>query len=50
MWAIGPALVGTLFDGGRLRAMTEKAQAQYDASAADYRQTVLLVKALGGTW
>ena len=41
MWAVGPALVGTLFDGGRRRAMTEKAQAQYDASAADYRQTVL---------
>ena len=41
MWAIGPALVGTLFDGGRRRAMTEKAKAQYDASAADYRQTVL---------
>lgn len=41
MWAIGPALVGTLFDGGRRHALTEKAQAQYDASAADYRQTVL---------
>ncbi|SIO46119.1 efflux transporter outer membrane subunit [Paraburkholderia phenazinium] len=41
MWAVGPALVGTLFDGGRRRAMTEKAQAQYDASAADYRETVL---------
>jgi NodT family efflux transporter outer membrane factor (OMF) lipoprotein len=41
MWTIGPALVGTLFDGGRRRAMTEKAKAQYDASAADYRQTVL---------
>jgi NodT family efflux transporter outer membrane factor (OMF) lipoprotein len=41
MWTIGPALVGTLFDGGRRRAMTEKARAQYDASAADYRQTVL---------
>ncbi|MCX4164224.1 MULTISPECIES: efflux transporter outer membrane subunit [Paraburkholderia] len=41
MWAIGPALVGTLFDGGRRHAMTEKARAQYDASVADYRQTVL---------
>jgi NodT family efflux transporter outer membrane factor (OMF) lipoprotein len=41
MWAIGPSMVGTLFDGGRRRAMTEKAKAQYDASAADYRQTVL---------
>jgi len=41
MWAIGPALAGALFDGGRRRAMSEKAQAQYDASVADYRQTVL---------
>jgi NodT family efflux transporter outer membrane factor (OMF) lipoprotein len=41
MWTIGPALVGTLFDGGRRHAMTEKAQAQYDGSAADYRETVL---------
>lgn len=41
MWTIGPALVGTLFDGGRRSAMTEKAKAQYDASAAGYRQTVL---------
>ena len=41
MWSIGPSLVGTLFDGGRRSAMTKKARAQYDASAADYRQTVL---------
>ncbi|WP_260858365.1 efflux transporter outer membrane subunit [Paraburkholderia sp. BCC1885] len=41
MWAVGPALVGTLFDGGRRQALTEKAQAQFDASAADYRETVL---------
>lgn len=40
-WAIGPALVGTLFDGGRRQAMSDKARAQFDASAADYRQTVL---------
>ncbi|WP_259295103.1 efflux transporter outer membrane subunit [Paraburkholderia sp. DHOC27] len=41
MWTLGPALVGTLFDGGRRHAMSEKAQAQYDASAAEYRETVL---------
>jgi NodT family efflux transporter outer membrane factor (OMF) lipoprotein len=41
LWAIGPALVGTLFDGGRRSAMSDKAKAQFDASAADYRQTVL---------
>lgn len=40
-WAIGPALVGTLFDGGRRHAELSAAQARQDAAAADYRQTVL---------
>jgi NodT family efflux transporter outer membrane factor (OMF) lipoprotein len=40
-WAIGPALVGTLFDGGRRREELSAAQARRDAAAADYRQTVL---------
>ena len=40
-WAIGPALVGTLFDGGRRHAALSAAQARRDAAAADYRQTVL---------
>ncbi|SDD37471.1 efflux transporter, outer membrane factor (OMF) lipoprotein, NodT family [Cupriavidus sp. YR651] len=40
-WAIGPALVGTILDGGRRRANADSARAQFDASAADYRQTVL---------
>ncbi len=31
----------TLFDGGRRRATTESARAGYDASIANYRQTVL---------
>ena len=31
----------TLFDGGRRRASTESARAGYDASIANYRQTVL---------
>jgi NodT family efflux transporter outer membrane factor (OMF) lipoprotein len=40
-WAIGPALVGTLFDGGRRQAQLSAAEAKRDAAAADYRQTVL---------
>jgi outer membrane protein TolC len=31
----------TIFDGGRRRATTESARAGYDASIANYRQTVL---------
>ena len=40
-WAVGPSLSETLFDGGRRRATTESARAGYDASVANYRQTVL---------
>ncbi|HWY23485.1 MAG TPA: efflux transporter outer membrane subunit, partial [Nevskia sp.] len=40
-WAIGPQLVGTLFDGGRRRATVDQARAGYDAGVAAYRQTVL---------
>lgn len=40
-WAIGPALVGTIFDGGRRKQQLKSAQAKEDAAAADYRQTVL---------
>jgi NodT family efflux transporter outer membrane factor (OMF) lipoprotein len=40
-WALGPQLVGTLFDGGRRSAVVRGANAQYDSTVADYRQTVL---------
>lgn len=40
-WAIGPALVGTLFDGGRRRDQLSAAAAAENAAAAAYRQTVL---------
>lgn len=40
-WAVGPALAETLFDGGRRRATSESARANYDASVATYRQTSL---------
>ncbi len=40
-WSIGPTLAETLFDAGARRAATAQAQAQYEASVANYRQTVL---------
>ncbi len=40
-WAVGPALAQTLFDGGRRRATSESARANYDAAVASYRQTSL---------
>ncbi|MGA7980979.1 MAG: efflux transporter outer membrane subunit [Chromatiaceae bacterium] len=40
-WSLGPALAGTLFDAGLRRAQTAQAVAAYDASVANYRQTVL---------
>jgi NodT family efflux transporter outer membrane factor (OMF) lipoprotein len=40
-WAIGPALVGTLFDGGRRKQALHQAEAKEEGAAADYRQTVL---------
>jgi NodT family efflux transporter outer membrane factor (OMF) lipoprotein len=40
-WAVGPALAETLFDGGRRRATSESARANYDGSVATYRQTSL---------
>jgi NodT family efflux transporter outer membrane factor (OMF) lipoprotein len=40
-WALGPQLVGTLFDGGRRNATLAQANAQYDGAVADYRQSVL---------
>jgi outer membrane protein TolC len=40
-WAVGPGMSETLFDGGRRRATTELARAGYDATVANYRQSVL---------
>lgn len=41
IWSVGPALAGTLFDAGAKRALNAQAIATYDASVANYRQTVL---------
>jgi NodT family efflux transporter outer membrane factor (OMF) lipoprotein len=41
MWAVGDTLTQTIFDAGRRRAGVVTAQANYDATVANYRQTVL---------
>ncbi|MFL9962342.1 efflux transporter outer membrane subunit [Paraburkholderia sediminicola] len=41
-WSLGSQLVGTLFDGGQRRATLHGANAQYDGTVADYRQSVLV--------
>jgi NodT family efflux transporter outer membrane factor (OMF) lipoprotein len=40
-WAVGPQVIQTIFDAGRRRAQVESAQASYDATVANYRQTAL---------
>ena len=41
LWAIGPTMAETIFDGGRRRATSEAAMANYDATVANYRETTL---------
>ena len=40
-WSVGPQLAQTLFDAGKHRAQIKVTQATYDATVANYRQTVL---------
>jgi NodT family efflux transporter outer membrane factor (OMF) lipoprotein len=40
-WAIGPNAVLSVFDGGLRRAQVAQARAEFDASAANYRSTVI---------
>jgi NodT family efflux transporter outer membrane factor (OMF) lipoprotein len=40
-WSIGPAIVQSIFDAGLRRSQTAQAVAAYDATVAEYRQTVL---------
>lgn len=40
-WSLGPTLSQTLFDAGARRGQNEQAQASYDSTVANYRQTVL---------
>lgn len=41
VWSLGSALAQVVFDAGRRKAVTEQVEAAYDATVADYRQTVL---------
>jgi len=41
LWGVGPSLTLPLFEGGRLRAGLRFAQAAYEETVANYRQTVL---------
>jgi NodT family efflux transporter outer membrane factor (OMF) lipoprotein len=40
-WAVGPQVAETLFDGGRRRATSTAARANYDATVANYRESTL---------
>ncbi|GGJ86089.1 efflux transporter outer membrane subunit [Pseudomonas matsuisoli] len=40
-WSLGPSLALTLFDGGARRAESERTEAAYDQTVANYRQAVL---------
>ena len=41
IWTVGPQLAQILFDAGKRKATVAQYQAAYDATAANYRQTVL---------
>lgn len=42
VWALGPSVLMPLFDGGRIRAGVDRAEAARDKSAAVYRQAVMV--------
>ena len=41
LWSLGPTLSQTLFDAGRRASLSEQANASYDETVANYRQTTL---------
>ena len=41
LWSLGVTAVQTVFDGGRIRANVDFAQAGYEATVASYRRVVL---------
>jgi NodT family efflux transporter outer membrane factor (OMF) lipoprotein len=40
-WSVGPQLMQSVFDAGKRRAEVRQARAGYDATVANYRQTIL---------
>lgn len=42
VWSLGAGLAQMIFDGGRRSALKDSAVAAYDATVADYKQTVLI--------
>jgi len=40
-WSVGPTIAQTLFDAGATHGRVQEAQANYDATVANYRQVVL---------
>jgi NodT family efflux transporter outer membrane factor (OMF) lipoprotein len=41
LWSAGPNISQTIFDAGRYGALTQQAQASFDETVANYRQTTL---------
>jgi NodT family efflux transporter outer membrane factor (OMF) lipoprotein len=41
LWSVGPVLAQTVFDAGRTHGLVQEAQANYDATVANYREVVL---------
>jgi NodT family efflux transporter outer membrane factor (OMF) lipoprotein len=41
-WSVGPQAAQTVFDGGKIAALSDRAHAAYDEAVANYRQTVLI--------
>jgi NodT family efflux transporter outer membrane factor (OMF) lipoprotein len=40
-WSVGPVIAQTIFDAGKTHGQVQEAQANYDATVAAYRETVL---------
>ncbi|MBL6749485.1 MAG: efflux transporter outer membrane subunit [Nevskia sp.] len=40
-WSLGPSALLTVFDAGRISALSDQARAAYDETVADYRSSVL---------
>jgi NodT family efflux transporter outer membrane factor (OMF) lipoprotein len=41
LWSVGPVIAQTIFDAGKTHGQVQEAQANYDATVANYRQVVL---------